>query len=146
MYLSRQTFFEWSERIHERFRPAITSGAKLTRSNDPVIDRDPLAITSGNQVFSDWGICFRRIKFPHFDQAVGQYREFDGYVHDVLLKHGDACISPLVPRVYHVGFYGQNRQQQSVSGTLDERIAEVRRSIEEKVFERPTSCGPFSFV
>lgn len=97
-----EDFFWWSEAVFNLFEPAFTVGTRLAANSAPY---DNFGVFKSNRIFLDWGLCMGSKTAKNFSASP---LAVDEVLHNWMLTNNQFAISPLVPRVHHIGLWGSN--------------------------------------
>jgi hypothetical protein len=146
-------FFPMHYEIHKQ-QPNIfcSIGTRCNNTDWKTTDDIGAYYLSPNPDYQSWGSCFKKTKInnyikPHFNgeyfsnpnayckklfdgSIVGdRFTEQDGLIRRIVEKTDLKIAYPHVPRAYHAGFYGYNRQGKGKHLGYDEKLKLVREVV-----------------
>lgn len=149
-------FFRWHLAVHadgNYFASVACKNNCNTRAIEPLTD--PAAYYTSRFDYSALGVCLPRRSIPaiteharpeYFSDMTGYvsktfprstlnngFSEQDGLIRRVVEAGGHRVAWPYVPRAFHIGWYGSNRNGRHIVGNLEERIRQVRATMQNGV-------------
>lgn len=149
-------FFRWHEDVHSKEKDIFCSiGTRNVNSDFKTSDNPDAYYLSNKPDYQSWGSCFKREKLielvrPHFNNDYltdpdryclenfphsfigSRWTEQDGLIRRILEVNKGLVAFPHVPRGYHAGFYGYNRQPDIIKKPYKERLALIREIVFDK--------------
>lgn len=169
--LVAKDFFKWHEAVQARGDYFITVGWHCIRNAEVKPSQDPTAYIESTRDFSSIGICWKRenlapfVKhakvnyyramrnyladaFPGSPINPGQWTEQAGIVTRLLHETRNRWVAwPSLSRVAHVGISGYHRPGgHRFSGTLEQRVADLRKAVVDPKILNSLSKDPFDDV
>lgn len=169
--LVAKDFFKWHEAVQARGDYFVTVGWHCIRNAEVKPGTDPTAYIESTRDFSSIGICWKRDKLapfvkhatPNYYRAMrnylaqafpgspinpGQWTEQAGIVTRLLHETKNRWVAwPQLSRVAHVGISGYHRPGgHRFSGTLEQRIADLRKAVVNPQMLNSLSKDPFDDV
>ena len=146
-------FFRWHRAVHAQQKDIFCSIGTRNVNTPFKTNGDRNAYYLSNKPdYQSWGSCFKREKIielikPHFNESYlkdpdkyclrtfpnsflkGRWTEQDGLIRRILELNKGLVAFPHLPRGYHSGFYGYNRQPGILGQEYEKRLELVREIV-----------------
>lgn len=151
-------FFDFHQKVQAKFDSYCLSAVRC-QDDDKTHEYDPSSVYC-HPTFQSLGISWRVDKVkevakharpeyygnnqeyikslaPHSKYGM-QWTEQDGLIKRLVELSGSKCMFPYVPRAFHAGFVGYNRQGTPLTGSREERVKMLKQMSQQDMNDRAT--------